>query len=379
MAWLHLRVLAFITLFTLQGAAAAESMHSDCAALPAQENNLQPEPPSTKSIKSSKHKKQILAGVIASLVAVPTLCVASAFLAQGIATQQDQKKYPAPGSFIEVDGKRVHYRLTGNQGPTIIGIAGLGGNSLDWSPLLEAAKQMPCRFLVYDRLNTGWSDARKDACSVEYIAHELHALIQALQIKGPYILMGHSLGGVYAHAYRRLYPGQAACSIMLDAPHPSFWCAERNKPALEKIIADYPAALRIAAYAGITRFIDDKATNFFSGDERDRYASLQKTGRYAANLVEEYRAADAYLKTWHAQSAEKAGSHPLLVITSPHYDKQHAVSWDRGQKNWLRESSCSQLVKISGGHYMQRTNPAAVAALIEALLASRYNHPQKHF
>ncbi len=72
----------------------------------------------------------------------------------------------------------------------------------------------------YDRAGLGWSDSSADPRDAQHMVHELHALLEAAHIAPPYVLAGHSLGGLLILAYTRRYPDEVAGLVFLDSSHP---------------------------------------------------------------------------------------------------------------------------------------------------------------
>src|SRR5215510_5721332 len=120
---------------------------------------------------------------------------------QNLSTQADEEKYPAPGQLIDIGGYRLHLYCMGestNGSPTVILEQGLGGTSPAWALIQpEVAKQT--RVCAYDRAGLGWSDPAPKGTSHDgkQVASELHTLLQRGNISGPYVMVGHSFGGLY--------------------------------------------------------------------------------------------------------------------------------------------------------------------------------------
>src|SRR5713226_519244 len=162
---------------------------------------------------SLSRKRKTLIGrigrVLLVLVILLVLLAAAGLLYQGIASGVDASRYPAPGKLIDVGGYRLHINCTGTGSPTVILDAGLGGTSLDWSKVQPAVAHFT-RVCSYDRAGYGWSDTGPGPRTSQQIVKELHLLLMHAQISGPYILVGHSLGGLNMRLYAYRYPGEVA-------------------------------------------------------------------------------------------------------------------------------------------------------------------------
>src|SRR5207244_296217 len=126
---------------------------------------------------------------------------------QTIATNTDKKNYPPTGQLVEVNGKNIHLIVTGNarQGvPTIILIGGLGATSPTWN-LVQSQLQKTTRVVAYDRAGYGWSDAQNNSRDGITIAKELHEMLEKAGVPGPYVVVAHSLGGLYGRIFTSMY------------------------------------------------------------------------------------------------------------------------------------------------------------------------------
>lgn len=137
-------------------------------------------------------------------------------LYQALASAQDKRRYGAPGTFIDVGGHRLHALCSGEEGPSVILEAGLGGSSLDWS-LIQPEVATFARVCSYDRAGCGWSDPGPRPRSSQQIVNELHELLPRVGMKPPYILVGHSVGGLHLRLYACQHPEQVAGMVLVDA------------------------------------------------------------------------------------------------------------------------------------------------------------------
>src|SRR6185437_1161890 len=119
---------------------------------------------------------------------------------QAIASAVDAAHYPAPGKLVDVGGYKLHINCTGTGNPTVILDAGLGGTSLDWSKIQPAVTHFT-RVCSYDRAGYGWSESGPGLRTSQQIVKELHLLLAHAQINGPYVLVGHSAGGLNMRLY----------------------------------------------------------------------------------------------------------------------------------------------------------------------------------
>jgi pimeloyl-ACP methyl ester carboxylesterase len=125
-----------------------------------------------------------------------------------------------PGQLVDIGGSRLHLLSMGAGSPTVILDAGLGGFSLDWC-LVQPEIAKLTRVVAYDRAGLGWSDEAPAASprTGRHMMTELHTLLGEAEIPGPYIFVGHSLGGLNARLYVSLFPAEVAGLVLVDATH----------------------------------------------------------------------------------------------------------------------------------------------------------------
>ena len=129
------------------------------------------------------------------------------FLYQQIATKIDDYRYPAPGKLVDIGGYKLHAICKGKGMPTVVLDAGMGCDALSWAAVQEGVSQF-AHVCSYDRAGYGWSDESPKARTSVNIVEELHALLQAMDVKPPYILVGHSFGGANVQLYAKTYPDE---------------------------------------------------------------------------------------------------------------------------------------------------------------------------
>jgi pimeloyl-ACP methyl ester carboxylesterase len=139
------------------------------------------------------------------LVALPMVTVAQA-------TGANPNSPPPLGKLVDVGGYRVHLYCTGSGSPTVV-ILG-AGFSFDWS-LVQPEVASVTQVCSYDHSGSAWSDdGPTDSCSLR--VREIHEALKNAGIKGPYVLVGHSLGALVARLYTGQYPNDVAGLVFVD-------------------------------------------------------------------------------------------------------------------------------------------------------------------
>lgn len=133
--------------------------------------------------------------------------------------QKDRKPaYSPPGRLVDVGGFRLHLNCTGRSGPAVVLISGGGDFSFDWG-LVQPDVSRFARVCSYDRAGLAWSDPGPTPRTMRQEAFELHALLKAARVGAPYVLVGHSVGGLIARVYAEQYAGEVAGMVLVDPTH----------------------------------------------------------------------------------------------------------------------------------------------------------------
>ena len=128
-----------------------------------------------------------------------------------------------PGSpgLVDVGGRQLYLTCLGEGSPTVVLEAGGTGNSTNWSPVQPGIAEFT-RVCAYDRAGEGYSNSVPAHQSMEAMVHDLHALLDAGGIEGPYVIVGHSFGGRLVRPFATLYPSDVVGMVLVDPGHEAF-------------------------------------------------------------------------------------------------------------------------------------------------------------
>jgi pimeloyl-ACP methyl ester carboxylesterase len=125
---------------------------------------------------------------------------------------------------VDIGTARLHLHESGSGSPTVILEAGIAASSLSWDLVQPDVAQLT-RVCSYDRAGLGWSDLNPNPPNLQQIVADLHATLTAAAIPGPYILVGHSFGGLVVRAFAAAYPEESAGLVLVDPVLPAEWIA----------------------------------------------------------------------------------------------------------------------------------------------------------
>ena len=158
----------------------------------------------------------IIIGILVGGVVVLLLILA---VNQRNALSRARRQFPPPGRLVSVDGHQMHLNCAGSGSPSVVIDAGNDSFSLEWTPILQALSATT-RVCTYDRAGYGWSEPGLTPRDGTRVVAELHTLLQAAGEGGPFVLVGHSLGGVHVRIFAAQYPEQVAGMVLVDTASP---------------------------------------------------------------------------------------------------------------------------------------------------------------
>lgn len=137
---------------------------------------------------------------------------------QVLGEARDRRRFPPPGELIDIEGRRLHLWRAGEGSPSVAIVTSLGEPGHGWVGIQRRLAQHTT-MVLYDRAGLGWSDPGPWPTGTR-IVDDLHALLDAARIPPPYVLVGHSVGGLHVRLYAARHPEQVAGLVLVDSSHP---------------------------------------------------------------------------------------------------------------------------------------------------------------
>ena len=238
----------------------------------------------------------------------------------------DARAYPMPGQLVDVGGYRLHLRCIGSGSPTVILEPGQGGASSDFAWIAPAVAR-ETTVCVYDRPGRGWSDAGNGPQDGDQIAATLHTLLDRAHVPGPYVLAGHSFGGLYVQAFAARFPDQVSGMVLLDStapnpgPPPSTNSGSYNGPRRVS------ALISTIAHFGVGRLIAQTSYSSLPPRAQAEARANASTAPDLASFIDEFVQANAAIH--QASSLTSLEGKPLIVLTAD--DGQNDSQWQAKQ------------------------------------------------
>ena len=237
------------------------------------------------------------------------------------ASEQAHTNLPVPeppGDLVQVGGHRMHLYCTGQADRTVLLEAGLGDWSLHLRPLQEELARTT-RVCAYDREGYGWSEPGPASRTGMQIIEELEALLQAADEPGPYILVGHSFGGLTMLMFAEAHPDDVAGVVLIDSSHPRQQEAFAQVPAMDAEQAADQAEIEALATRAEAGLIEDTealplAPDFLPPELKHQWAAMAtRTPSVRTSLLE----LDAWSQTTaHVGGPGSLGGTPLIVLAA---------------------------------------------------------------
>jgi pimeloyl-ACP methyl ester carboxylesterase len=149
--------------------------------------------------------------------------IGGGMLYQILGAASDRRRFAAPGALGPVGRHRLHYRCDGTGTPAVVLEAGIAASSLTWSRVQPVLARSTC-VCSYDRAGLAWSEAASTPRSISALVSELRRLVEHSGVQPPYVLVGHSFGGLVIRAFARAHPADVAGLVFVDPLHPEEWC-----------------------------------------------------------------------------------------------------------------------------------------------------------
>src|SRR6266705_2816278 len=330
--------------------------------------------------------------LLGTLAVLATACA----IYQAIGTWRDRRHFPPPGRLVRVNKGRMHIYVTGEGTPTVVFESGMGASCLSWALVQPQVAQFT-RAVSYDRAGHGWSDPARESRTARQIAQELHTLLHATGVPGPYVLVGHSFGGYVNRAFAHLYRNEVVGMVLVDSVHPAEW--ENPTPEQLRMIEVGLRYAWIAAWLARLGFVRFCLARLARGSSRLGWAAASAFGVGTAAAVQriagEIRKLPAPIlpivrALWsqpknfmtlgqhvaalpvsaaQAAAVSLLGDLPLVVLSGDH----HAAPYIDWQRDLAQLSSRGRhLVANDCGHWIHLDHAELVTSAIqEVVIAAR--------
>ena len=160
--------------------------------------------------------------LLLAVISIAVLIALAGLLYQAVGSWLDRRRFPMPGRLIVAGAHRLHFNSQGSGLPPVILEAGIAASSVSWEYVREGVAKF-AEVLSYDRAGYGWSGPATDGMTPERLVSDLHTALAGLGLSAPYVIVGHSFGGLLARLYARIYPTEVAGLVLADPALAGEW------------------------------------------------------------------------------------------------------------------------------------------------------------
>lgn len=308
--------------------------------------------------------------LLAPVVAVLGLAAVAATY-ENIAVVRDRHTYAAPGKSYNVGGHQLYLDCHGDGSPTVVLANGLGEVSASWTRIIDQVDNTS-RVCAYDRAGQGWSQDAASPQDGQAAATDLHRLLSVAGEHGPYLLVGHSIGGTYAMTYASQYPEQVAGMVLLDSSSPEQFTKISSYAGQYAVMHRVMALAPTLSRLGLGRVVAAVAPSHLPAPAADQVRALTADAHGARNVSAEWSVLPAVFA--QAQALTTLGSRPLAVLTASE-SLQKTDGWAAAQELLAALSSNGVHRVVDSTHLGvledQRGSAEAVRAIDEIVTAVR--------
>ena len=304
-----------------------------------------------------------MAGAGRWLVSATLLVFAAAAVGAGarqVSTEPFADANPVPGTTFSVNGHDLHIDCRGQGSPTVVLFNGLGEFSASWARIVDGTAPTT-RVCAYDRPGQGWSDDLAEPQDAAAATEDLHALLEAAGETGPFVLVGHSIGGPYALTYADQYPDEVAGMVLLDSTSPHQFDAIPSYPRTYAMMRRAYGVMPTLARLGLGALLEG---SHLPADEAGPVDDMNASPRAGRNGRDEVSMLPEVFR--QAQRLTTLGDRPLVVLTSS-ASAHDTGGWTAAQNQLAALSSDVVHSVVDASHQGMVEDPAGAAASIEAI------------
>jgi pimeloyl-ACP methyl ester carboxylesterase len=332
-----------------------------------------------------------LRAILAALAAALLLSISDIVLAQaasGMAEDQRILPYVKPGQLVDIGGRRINVQCAGAGTPTVILMAGTFSWSVVWYKTQPVIAQQT-RVCAFDRAAYGFSDPAPQPQIISEVVEDLHKALHTGSIPGPYVLVGHSLGGVEARVYAQRWPEEVAGMVLVDTSPAGEGLIDENQPDFDEAAGRerYAPYMLHCAFLAMHGLFEPSSSEFKDCSATlpsDTPAAFRKiwpqffTAYYFADKVS--LMSSLYTHRYDSADHHRLGAMPLVVLSIEHpwdirtpagarLSRSYGKIWNALHADLARLSSrgVHRIIKNSG-HEIQLDQPQAVIDAVDEVL-----------
>ena len=275
----------------------------------------------------------------------PVLVILALLALGGVYERVSQSTGPAVamrGQLVNVGPYRLHLECTGSGGPTVILEPGGGGSAASMG-LIAPAVARNSRVCVYDRAGRGWSDFAESPPDGVQIATDLHTLLHRAHVPGPYVLAGHSFGGLYVRTFAAKYPDEVAGLVLIDSTAGHNTPVSAPKTGSYSVLKHATSLIATTSHVGLGWLLANSQFSTLPPKYRDDARATAATGKEMGGFLDEFGTANR--SEAEAGQLRTLDAKPLIVLTAT---VDNSKGW-MSQQDMMAELSTNSLHRVEPG------------------------------
>ncbi|OAB37930.1 hypothetical protein PMSM_01940 [Paenibacillus macquariensis subsp. macquariensis] len=288
-------------------------------------------------------------------------------LFQMISTTYQRNQYNPSGRMIEINQHNMHVNVSGEGSLTIILESGMGGCSLDWCHVQPELSEL-ATVISYDRAGFGWSNPSPSVPTCQQYLDDLRSLLATLDRKPPFLLVGHSYGGMIMRLFAATYPDEVMGLVLVDSTHEYRYLSDQIDPVrknqrkkalqlyrLGYLLAPIAIPRLMRMHIGSKRLSPEilkkaQALGYRTSAYKSAYSELLNIGESSIQLL---------------QAPQLSNNLPVIVLSAG----RQPEDWIKEQKYLLHLTPLTtQIIVDDSWHAIQIHRPDVVIDAVKSLL-----------
>jgi pimeloyl-ACP methyl ester carboxylesterase len=303
--------------------------------------------------KKPGRKRKLLFKIGGGIIAALALFMGIVFVVNVICNGIEKKQIDSYGKYVQVDGKKMNVSIQGDGEQTIVLLPGQGTPTpvLDFKLLIDQLAS-DYKVVAIEPFGYGLSDRTDKERTSENIVSEIHEAVEQLGLKR-YILMGHSITGLYGVSYVKQYPDEVMAFVGIDSSVP-------NQPGMDVKLP--LKSMQFLQSSGLMRLIKKVSADPYDAMDYDEHTKEQMnliSNQVSTNstLINELKNLGSNFK--NAENMIYPRELPMLLFVQSNNDKN--PNWLPLHEEQIKQSDQGKLIPMEGSHYLHHTKYKEIA------------------
>ncbi|KMY49709.1 alpha/beta fold hydrolase [Peribacillus loiseleuriae] len=314
----------------------------------------------TRNGTKSKKVRSILLGIIGAIVLAIVLFLGSVYTVNVISNHSEQKRIESYGQHVSVDGKNMNVTIQGKGEETVVLLPGYGtaAPALDFEPLVKELS-LYYKVVVIEPFGYGLSDVTEKERTMDNMVNEIHEALQSLNIDR-YILMGHSISGIYGLDYVNKYENEVSAFVGIDSSVPTQGGTDDPFPS---------GTYKLLKKSGFSRLLmkltpDQLVAPTVDDETREQIRILTLKNMFNPNILSEGGHFSPNFKAAENLTFPKN----LPVIFFLQANDTETEGWIPLHEEQVKDSVHGKVMTFEGGHYLHHTRSKEIVENFRAYM-----------